>query len=59
MEPVLKVEGVTKVFKTAGKPDFKAVDKVDFGLYPGETLGIVGESGSGKSTLGKTDYQIS
>ncbi|MEF2734376.1 MAG: ATP-binding cassette domain-containing protein, partial [Blautia sp.] len=53
MEPVLKVEGVTKVFKTAGKPDFKAVDKVDFVLYPGETLGIVGESGSGKSTLAK------
>ena len=53
MEPVLKVEGVTKVFKTAGKPDFKAVDKVEFVLYPGETLGIVGESGSGKSTLAK------
>ncbi len=29
-----------------------AVDSVDLGLRPGETLGIVGESGSGKSTLG-------
>jgi peptide/nickel transport system ATP-binding protein/oligopeptide transport system ATP-binding protein len=27
----------------------KAVDGVDFELYPGETLGIVGESGCGKS----------
>ena len=27
----------------------KAVDGVDFELYPGETLGVVGESGCGKS----------
>ena len=27
----------------------KAVDGVDFELYPGESLGIVGESGCGKS----------
>jgi len=27
----------------------KAVDGVDFEIYPGETLGIVGESGCGKS----------
>jgi peptide/nickel transport system ATP-binding protein len=32
----------------------KAVDGVDFTIYPGETVGLVGESGCGKSTVART-----
>ena len=32
----------------------KALDGVNFGIKPGETLGLVGESGCGKTTVGRT-----
>lgn len=51
MQPILKVEGLTKVFRGSGRPDFTAADHIGFELYPGECLGIIGESGSGKSTV--------
>ncbi|MFT4220958.1 MAG: ABC transporter ATP-binding protein [Microbacterium sp.] len=36
-----------------GRSAFRAVDRVDFTISPGEVLGLVGESGSGKTTIGR------
>jgi len=43
-----------------GKPAgyVKAVDRVSFEVYPGETLGLVGESGCGKTTLGRSILRL-
>jgi peptide/nickel transport system ATP-binding protein len=51
MEAILQANHLTKIFHSAGKPDFTAVDDVSFELYPGEKLAIIGESGSGKTTV--------
>ena len=51
MEPVLRVNHLTKVFTRKGQPDCIAVNHISFDLMPGECLGIIGESGSGKTTV--------
>ena len=45
-------------FLSKESPVIKAVDDVNFDLYPGEVLGLVGESGCGKSTLSRTILQL-
>ena len=50
MQPILKVENLTKVFTRKGQPDYTAVNHISFEMHPGECLGLIGESGSGKST---------
>ena len=51
MEPILKVEGLTKIFSSKGREDYMAVDGVSFSMMAGEKLAIIGECGSGKSSV--------
>ncbi len=50
MEPILKVENLTKAFSRQGQETVAAVSGMSFELFPGECLAIIGESGSGKTT---------
>jgi putative ABC transport system ATP-binding protein len=47
---VLQAEGLTKVYKSAGK-DLVVLEDVSFTAGQGTTLSIIGPSGSGKTTL--------
>jgi peptide/nickel transport system ATP-binding protein len=50
--PLLEARALTREFGSPARP-LRALDRVSFSLWPGETLGLVGESGSGKSTLAR------
>ena len=50
MEPILRVQNLTKTFTRSGQSNLTAVNGISFDLLPGDCLGIIGESGSGKTT---------
>ncbi|RDI41367.1 ABC transporter ATP-binding protein [Falsibacillus pallidus] len=62
--PLIEVRNLKKYFpikkgiisRTVGH--VKAVDGLDFSIFPGETLALVGESGCGKSTTGQAIVQL-
>lgn len=56
-EKILEVKDLSVHFGL-GRKKFVAVDKVNFHIFKGETLGLVGESGSGKTTIGRAIVRI-
>lgn len=48
--PVIQVKDLYKIYRV-GETRVRALNGVDFAIYPGEFCSIVGTSGSGKSTL--------
>ena len=50
MEPILKVENVSKAFGS-GETYLKVLDGIDLEVHKGEFASLMGASGSGKSTL--------
>ena len=63
-EPILKINNLKTFFPIknglfGGISSYvKAVNNVDFNVFPGETLGLVGESGCGKTTIGRTILRL-
>ncbi len=49
MIPIITMQGIEKTYGS-GNTEVRALDGVDFAIYPGEFVAVMGPSGSGKST---------
>ena len=56
-EPLLEVEDLKTQFFTE-EGTVRAVDGVNFDVYPGEIVGLVGESGAGKSVAARSIMRL-
>src|SRR6478672_610597 len=53
-DPVLELTDVAIEYPKQGRvPAFRAVERANLTIYPGQVVGLVGESGSGKTTIGR------
>jgi len=53
-QPIARAIGLSKEFRDFwNRPKARAVNDLDFEVYPGEVLGLLGPNGSGKSTTVK------
>lgn len=50
MEPIIRVENISKTFQTVAGP-VEAVKNMSFSIEKGDIFGLIGLSGAGKSTL--------